>query len=164
MWIQILAFGPKVHHFWQDMILSKESAAAHFHNWRAIHTEAHALEGLNPYLKRQHIFSPISSTESRREFYPKAGLHCIENTWSTESKYARNAKNRVLVIDLGVFRLCYAIARTQDVAVFGWANEVSKYLQNWVHNRCDMSTNWAWFTFLKYLVTIPRCVLLFNNK
>jgi hypothetical protein len=46
-------------------------------------------------------------------------------------------------------RLCFAVAKTQDVLVNGWEDEVSKYLQNYVHNRYDMSVDWAWFTFLK---------------
>jgi hypothetical protein len=39
--------------------------------------------------------------------------------------------------------LCFAIAGTQDVLDYEWAYEVSKYLQNWIHNRCDMSANWV---------------------
>jgi hypothetical protein len=51
--------------------------------------------------------------------------------------------------------LCFAITGTQDVSDYGWAYKVSKYLQNWVHNRCDISADWAWFTFLKrYVISL----------
>jgi hypothetical protein len=40
-------------------------------------------------------------------------------------------------------------AKIQYVPVYGWADEVSIYLQTWVHNKCNMSTDWTWFTFLK---------------
>jgi len=46
-------------------------------------------------------------------------------------------------------RLCFTVARIQDVPVYGWVDGVSKYLQNWVHNKCDMSVDWAWFSFLE---------------
>jgi len=69
-------------------------------------------------------------------------------------------------------RLCFAVVGTQDVPVYGWVDKVSKYLQNWVHNKCDLSADWAWFSFLeqydisllnfqKCLITISRQVLLF---
>jgi hypothetical protein len=69
-------------------------------------------------------------------------------------------------------RLCFAVAWIQDVPVYGWVDKVSKYLQNWVHNKCDLSADWAWFSFLeqydisllnfqKCLITISRQVLLF---
>jgi len=69
-------------------------------------------------------------------------------------------------------RLSFKIARTQNVPIYGWTDEVSKNIQNWVHNRCDMSANWAWLTFLKryvisvlnfhkYLIIVPRQVYYF---
>jgi hypothetical protein len=53
--------------------------------------------------------------------------------------------------------LCFAVAGIHDVPVYGWTDEGSKYLQNRVHNRCNMLTDWAWFTFLKqYVISLLK--------
>jgi hypothetical protein len=44
--------------------------------------------------------------------------------------------------------VCFLVAGTHDVQVFGWVDKVSNTYKIDITVKCDMSANWTWFTFL----------------